>query len=277
MTWAVIGIALALPVGLYVALGNIQALGTRWEGSAQISLFLKQNLPDAAQQRLVEELQQWPEIEAIHVISKDEALAEFQALSGFADVLSHLEHNPLPVVLELLPAAEHSDPKAADALLQRLQKLPPVDLAQLDLEWVQRLAAMLALGQRLALGLVILLSMGVLLIIGNTIRLEIENRRDEIVVAKLVGATDAFVRRPFLYTGFWYGLGGGLCAGVIVGIGLAVLNRPVATLAGLYQSDYRLLGLGSADMLSLLMMAALLGFFGAWFSVGRHLDALEPR
>jgi cell division transport system permease protein len=142
---------------------------------------------------------------------------------------------------------------------------------------VQRLNAMLKLGQRMALGLVLLLSLGVLLIIGNTIRLEIENRRDEISVTKLVGATDAFVRRPFLYTGMFYGLGGGIVASLIIVLGLAVLNKPAATLAGLYQSDYQLLGLNFSDMLSLWLMSALLGFFGAWFSVSQHLDDLQPQ
>ncbi len=276
MTWAVIGIALALPVGFYVSLGNVQALGHRWEGTAQISLFLQKRVSDKAVERLTDQLKSWPEVDEIHVISRDEALEEFQALSGFADVLSHLDHNPLPVVIELLPTAAHSDSSSAQLLLKRLQELPPVELAQLDLEWVQRLAAMLKLGQRMALGLVILLSTGVLLVIGNTIRLEIENRRDEIIVAKLVGATDAFVRRPFLYTGVWYGIGGGFVATAIVAAGLAVMNKPVATLAGLYQSNFQLLGLSFADMLSLWMMSALLGFFGAWFAVSRHLDDLEP-
>ena len=154
--------------------------------------------------------------------------------------------------------------------------MPGVDIAQLDLEWVQRLNAMLVLGQRLALGLVILLSAGVLLIIGNTIRLEIENRRDEVVVVKLVGATDSFVRRPFLYTGIFYGLGGGIVASLIVSVGLAILNEPVSTLAGLYQSSYQLLGLNFGDMLSLWFMSAMLGYFGAWLSVSQHLDQLEP-
>lgn len=277
ITWAVIGIALALPVGLYVALGNIQVLGDRWDGNAQISLFLHQRVTSQTEQRLMEQLQSWPEIGALNVISKQQALEEFQAISGFAEIVGHLEHNPLPTVIEVSPSGQHSDSIHAQLLLKKLQALPPVELAKLDLEWVQRLAAMLAVGQRIALGLVMLLSTGVLLIIGNTIRLEIENRRDEIIVTKLVGATDAYVRRPFLYTGVWYGLGGGILASLIIAISLALMNQPVATLAGLYQSDYQLLGLSLSDILSLWVMAALLGFFGAWFSVSKHLDAMEPR
>ena len=277
VTWLVIGIALALPVGLYVALGNIEELSHRWDGDAQISLFLHQRVSVQSEQRLQQQLRNWPEIESLNIVSKQQALEEFQAISGFADVLQHLDHNPLPTVIEVGPTKSYSDVKNAEKLLKKLQALPPVELAKLDLQWVQRLTAMLEVGQRLALGLVILLSMGVLLVIGNTIRLEIENRRDEIIVTKLVGATDAYVRRPFLYTGLWYGLGGGFIASIIIGVALAVLNKPVATLAGLYQSDYMLLGLSFGDMVSLWLMAALLGFFGAWFSVSKHLDAMEPR
>lgn len=276
MTWAVIGIALALPVGFYVALGNVQQLSGRFEGNAQISLFLHQRVSAQSVERLSSELSSWREVKSLTVISKEEALEEFQAMSGLGNVLRHLQENPLPVVIEITPIDQFSNAEAAELLLKRLRDLPPVDLAQLDLQWVQRLNAMLALGQRMALGLVILLSLGVLLIIGNTIRLEVENRREEIMVTKLVGATDSFVRRPFLYTGIWYGFGGGVIASIIIMIGLAILNEPTVTLAGLYQSDYQLLGLSFADMFSLWLMSALLGFFGAWFSLSRHLDELEP-
>ncbi len=276
ITWLVIGIALALPVGLYVALGNVQELSTRWDGDAQISLFLDQKVSKSSEQRLIKQLKTWEEIETVHVISKQQGLKEFQAISGFSDALVYLDDNPLPTVIELVPTAVFSEVNKAEALLIKLQKIPQVELAKLDLQWIQRLTAMLAVGQRLALGLVILLSMGVLLVIGNTIRLEIENRRDEIIVTKLVGATDAYVRRPFLYTGFWYGLGGGLFSSIIIAVGLTLLNKPVSTLAGLYDSDYLLLGLSLSDMLSLWVMAALLGFCGAWFSVAKHLETMEP-
>lgn len=277
MTWLVIGIALALPVGFYVAISNVQALSGRLDSSAQISLFLQQKANDQQIQRLQESLKSWPELAEVKLISKEQGLAEFQAMSGLADVLSHLQDNPLPVVLELTPHSDYSKPKQAEKLLEKLKPLPLVDVAQLDLQWVQRLNAMLILGQKMALGLVLLLSLGVLLIIGNTIRLEVENRREEIVVVKLVGGTDGFIRRPFLYTGMFFGLGGGIVASIIVSLGLAVLNAPVAKLAGLYQSDYRLLGMPLEDVLALWLMAALLGFFGAWLALNRHLDELEPQ
>lgn len=277
MTWLVIGIALALPVGFYVAISNVQQLSGRLDSSAQISLFLEQKASNAQIERLLEQLEGWPELREVKLISKEQGLEEFQAMSGLADVLSHLQDNPLPVVIELTPNKAYSKPKEAKQLLQKLKPLPLVDIAQLDLQWVQRLNAMLVLGQKMALGLVLLLSLGVLLIIGNTIRLEVENRREEIVVIKLVGGTDSFIRRPFLYTGLFFGLGGGIVASLIVSIGLAVLNEPVAKLAGLYQSDYRLLGMPAEDVLALWLMAALLGFFGAWLALNRHLDELEPQ
>lgn len=277
VTWLVIGIALALPVGFYVTLANVQTLGKQWQSTTQISLYLHQKTSDQAVESLHRELSVWPEIDELRLISKEEGLQDFQSLSGFSDVLKHLDHNPLPVVIEVLPARSHSQAAEAELLLQRLQKLPQVDIAQLDMEWLQRLALMLQIGQRMALAMVLLLSLGVLLIIGNTIRLEIENRRDEILVVKLVGGTDAFVRRPFLYTGLWYGLGGGILATLIVALGLAVLSEPVANLAGLYSSSYRLNGLSFTDTVSLWLMASLLGYFGAWLSVGQHLDELEPR
>lgn len=277
VTLAVIGIALALPIGFYVTLANVQDLGQRWESTTRISLFLDQKASDEAIQRLKTELSVWPEVEQLHVVSKEEGLQEFKTISGFADVLKHLDHNPLPVVIEILPRSDYSDSAKAYELRQRLNDLPLVELAQLDMEWLQRLSTMLQIGQRMALGMVVLLSLGVLLIIGNTIRLEIENRRDEIIVVKLVGGTDAFVRRPFLYTGMWYGLGGGILATLVVVMGLWLLSGPVASLAGLYQSDYRLSGLSFADTLWLWLMATLLGYCGAWFSVSQHLDALEPQ
>lgn len=277
ITLTVIGIALALPVGFYVTLANVQTLGKNWESTTQISLYLDRRATAQAIENLRTDLSLWPEIEQLTLISQEQGLADFRAMSGFADVLKHLDYNPLPVVIEILPNAEYSDSAKAYELLKKLQALPLVDMAQLDMEWLQRLALMLKIGQRMALGMVLLLSLGVLLIIGNTIRLEIENRRNEIIVVKLVGGTDAFVRRPFLYTGLWYGLGGGILASLIVVAGLSMLSQPVASLAGLYQSDYRLLGLSLSDTVSLWVMAALLGYFGAWLSVGQHLDELEPR
>ena len=277
MTWLVIGIALALPSGLYVVLGNLQAISHGWDGAAQISLFLEQNVSESEGRKLVKSLSIRPEIHSAEYISRQQALKEFQELSGFGEVLENLDENPLPALIIVRPQDAKASAQMTEKLLTELQGLAAVELAQLDLEWVKRLYTMMKLGERLTTALALLLSLGVLLIIGNTIRLSIENRRDEILVIKLVGGTDVFVRRPFLYTGFWYGFGGGVIAWLIIVIGLFWLREPVAELAGLYQSQFSLLGLGFTDTIGLWMTGAMLGFLGAWLAVGRHLGAIEPR
>lgn len=276
ITVAVIAIALALPSAFYVLLGNAHEIGRQWDSTTQISLYLDRRANDNAINNLQKELALWPEIDKITLINKEQGLADFRKHSGFSDVLAHLSDNPLPAVLEILPQDSIDNSEKAKALLHKLEQQSLVETAQLDMEWLERLALMLEIGQRLTFALVILLSLGVLLIIGNTIRLEIENRRDEIIVAKLVGATDAFVRRPFLYTGLWYGLAGGLVSSLIVNFSLWLLSNPTQALATSYQSQFTLLGISFADTVSLWCIAALLGYFGAWLSVGKHLDELEP-
>ena len=275
MTCAAIAIALALPVGFYLFLNNIQSLGPNWQGHAQISAFLVKGTPEGKAKRFLADLKLWPEINQIHYISEEEALEEFQALSGVDNLLIDLKQNPLPIVLEIEPARKYQSSESAKKLLVKLEKEPLVHMAQLDLAWVERLNVMITIGQRIALGMIIFLSAGVLLVVGNTIRLEIESRRAEIDVAQLVGATDAFVRRPFLYTGIIYGLGGGLIAMVILSLALLFLSEPVASLTSLYSLDKSLLTLSFSDTSSLLFMAVLLGFVGAWLSVNRHLDKLS--
>ncbi len=277
MTWLVIGIALALPAALYVALGNLQELGRAWDGAAQISLYLKMDVSHEEAKALAQQLRLRPEVGSTEFISREQALEEFRTLSGYGDVLQSLERNPLPALITLRPEHKEDATQITEGLMQELQALPQVELAQLDLQWVQRLYSMMRLGQRLTLALALLLALGVLLVIGNTIRLAIESRRDEILIVKLVGGTNAFVRRPFLYCGFWYGLGGGIIAWLIISIALSWLSHSVSELAGLYQSQFQLLGLGLADTVTLWCGGALLGLFGAWLAVTRHLGAIEPR
>jgi cell division transport system permease protein len=276
MTCSAIAIALALPVGFYLCLNNIQAFGPQWEGHTQISLFLNKNVSKDRISRLVETLDYWPEISKVSMVDKAEALTEFQEVTGLSDVLSALDDNPLPQVIELMPAQAHREPKAAEILLNRLEKLPEVDIAQLDLAWVQRLSIIIEIGHRIALGMMLFLASGVLLVIGNASRLEIESRRAEIEVAQLVGATKAFVRRPFLYTGALYGFIGGVIAMLILSMALYYLSEPLSELSGLYKHQNRLLTLNISDIFSLLTMAVLLGWVGSWLSVNRHLERLTP-
>ncbi|MES9882442.1 MAG: permease-like cell division protein FtsX [Sedimenticola sp.] len=276
MTTAVIGIALALPTGLYLLLENVQTLSGGWEGAAGISLFLEQKVSDRDATRAASKLRLDPAINRIEVITKEDALGEFRNLSGFAGALDALDENPLPAVLIIEPASEHTSPEAAERLLARLQKLPEVAFAQLDLQWVRRFHAITEIAQRGVLVLASLLGLAVLLIVGNTIRLEIQNRHSEIEITKLIGGTDAFIRRPFLYNGLWYGLFGGIIAWLMVTLSVGLLDNPVSRLAGLYHSGFDLSGISFATLLALISGSALLGLTGSWIAVGRHLSEIEP-
>ncbi len=276
MTAAVIGIALAMPAYLYLLLNNVDRLSGAWDGQASLSVFLKQTVPEATAENLAGRIRGWPEVAGVTLVTPEQALEEFRQRSGFADVLDTLEENPLPAVLLVLPVPEQSGPQAAADLQNRLQSLPETDQAQLDLQWVQRLTAMLALAQRGVLVIGILLGLAVLLVVGNTIRLEIQGRREEIVVTRLIGATDGFIRRPFLYCGTWYGLIGAVFAWLLVEAGFWLLANPVRQLADLYQSSFQLQTLPVLLLLLLLAGGILLGLLGSWLAVGRHLGAIEP-
>lgn len=276
MTIAVIGIALALPTGLYVALQNVQGISAGWESAAQISLFLKKGVDDGAARVLAAELQAYAEVAQVSYIAPEQALADFRATSGFGDALDVLGENPLPAVLVVRPAADSGSASGIEQLLERLKQRPEVEIAQLDMEWVKRLFAILQIGQRGVLVLAVLLALAVLLIVGNTIRLIINNRRDEIEINKLIGATDAFIRRPFLYFGLWFGLLGGALAWLLVSASLLALAGPVRRLAVLYDSSYSLAGPGWTNGVALLALSGALGLLGAWLAVRRHLAEIEP-
>lgn len=272
LTTAVIAIALALPSGLLVILDNLQRLNTSWDGSSSISLFMRQAISDTQIDRLAQELEGWPRISAVQIVHRDQALAEFRELSGFGEALNALEENPLPGVLVVKPATQEN----IETLLDDLGRLPEVELAQIDLQWVRRFGTLMEIGRRGVLVVGALLGLAVLLIVGNTIRLDIQNRRDEIEVSKLIGGTDAFIRRPFLYIGSWYGLLGALLAWLLVSLGFALIDGPARQLAGLYDSRFLLIGL-SWQAIGLLILTGIgLGLAGSWLAVGRHLDDIEP-
>lgn len=275
MTALVIAIALALPAALQLALTNFQRAIAGWDGQPQISVFLHKGSRESAVQAWVEELRGEPQVAEVTHISPEEALREFQQASGLGDALAGLPDNPLPAVLLVRPRS--AEQAALEQLADRLRAGALSESVVLDLAWVQRLAQLTELGKRLSAGLAALLALGVLLVVVNSIRLHIESRREEILVVKLVGGTDAFVRRPFLYSGFWYGVFGGLLAWLLVSAGAALLAGPVAGLSGLYGSGFALRGPGPGYLLALTGGAALLGLFGAWLAVARHIRAIEPR
>lgn len=276
LTAAAIGITLALPAGLHVMLQNISTLSYSWESSVQASLFLRDTVSEAEGEKLARELGRREGIAEASYISRTKALAEFRQLSGFGEALDVLQENPLPAVIVVRPHTSHG-PEQIDQLVRELGALPGVDQARLDTAWLERLYAILdiiRLGVQIIGGL---LALAIVITVGNTIRLDIQSRREEIVVLKLIGATDAFIRRPFLYTGTCFGLLGGVLAWLLVSFGLWTLSTPVEKLASLYQSDYQLSGLALDSSLALLGGAMLLGWLGSWWTVARHLGDIEPR
>lgn len=275
MTIAVIGIALLLPTTLFVAMNNLQILSEGVSESSRITLYLADSLSEAEGRSLSEQLLARPDIGTGAYISPVQAAEEFREYSGLGDVLSELEENPLPAVIVLSP--QDIDEASGAALLAELNGLPGVESAQLDLEWIARLQRFLDLAQRMSAALMLILALAVLFVVGNTIRLAIEGRRAEIVVVKLVGGTDSYVARPFLYTGFWYGLGGGLLAWLLLSVIMLALGGPLDALLALYDNQHSVRGLSLLPGLVLLAGSALLGWLGAWISVRQHLAAIEPR
>ncbi|MEJ2565377.1 MAG: permease-like cell division protein FtsX [Gammaproteobacteria bacterium] len=277
MTAVVIGVALALPSGFHALLRSVQSLASGWEGDvAQVSLFLKPEIKDDAARNLAWRLRSMDDVAGVRYISPQQAVDEFQRSSGLSDALAYLDENPLPAVLVVKPAEGFAQPEVVHDLVERLQALPEVESTQLDWAWLKRLRALVALADRAMTLVGAVLAVAVLFIVGNTIRLAIENRREEIVITKLVGATDAFIRRPFIYGGIWYGLAGGLIALFIVDGVIWGMSGPVARLAALYKSDFHLGIIGATETVVILLAGSVLGWLGAWLAVGRHLRHIEP-
>ena len=277
MTALVVAIALALPTTLFIAINNVQTLGDSWDASPKISVYLHTRARDVAITGFKQELEQRGDVSSVQYISPDEALASFQAMAGFGNALELLEQNPLPPTLVVTPSSQASAPAMLAALAETIGKSPLVESVDLDMDWVRRLREIMILGKKIVIILASLLGLGVLLALGNSIRLAIESRRDEIIIVKLVGGTNGFVRRPFLYTGAWYGFFWGMLAVLLVYLGYQSLASSVSSLAAAYQSSFSLEGLSFGDNLLLLLSSTLLGLFSAWLAVGKHLNEIEPR
>lgn len=280
LTVFVIGISLALPACLHVFVSNAQALGGNWNRALDISVYLKKSVDAASAERLADKLKKREDVAEVRLIEADDALKEFREYSGFGAALDALTDNPLPHVLVITPATAKAESIALDgrlaALATELRALPESELVQFDTAWVQRLSAMLDAARRAIVLIAVLLAVGVMVIVSNTIRLDIQNRRDEIEVAKLVGASNAFVRRPFLYSGFWYGLAGGLLAIVIVTLTVWVLSSPVQRIATLYGSAFTLQGLSPIHAAAVLAAGVAVGWLGSLIATNRHIRYIEP-
>jgi cell division transport system permease protein len=276
LTAAAIGITLALPAGLYVMMKNVHVLSYSWESSVQASLFLRDSVSESDGQQLTRELGRRQGVSEARYISREQALREFRELSGFGEALDVLHDNPLPAVIVVTPDPSQT-PQQIDALVRDLGGMPQVDQARLDTAWLEKLYTILDI-VRLGIQIIAaLLGLAVIITVGNTIRLDIQSRRDEIVVLKLIGATNAFIRRPFLYTGACYGLIGAALAWLLIAIGLWTLADPVQRLAGLYHSSFRLTGLDLESTGLILVAGMVLGWLGSWWTVARHLGDIEPR
>ena len=278
MTVAVIAIALALPTALYLTVENIQRLGSNFESSAQITVYVQNGAKPEAIKKLQDKLENLPAVDSVSYISAEQALLEFKALSGFGSALRYLEDNPLPAVFLVQPiVSEPIDLAQTNSLIASIADLPGVEDVQIDMQWLQRLHSLTEVGHKVVLALGATLGLGVLLVIGNTIRLAIQSRRDEIIVVKLVGGTNAYVRRPFLYNGVLLGLFGALAASIMLYLSVVWISSSIADLADLYQSQYRLAGLGFLRFLMLMCLGGLFGLAGAWIAVSKHLKDIEPK
>ena len=278
LTVVVIAIALALPSAMFLVLHNVQQLGTGIESSQQMTVFVEKATTRSAIDQLGDDIEQLAHVASVTYISEEQALEEFKVSSGFGSALQYLDKNPLPAVFLVQPKSINTtDITHTQDLVTAITELNAVDEVQIDMLWMQRLLTITEISQKLVLAIGIALGVGVLLVIGNTIRLAIQSRRDEIIVVKLVGGTDAYVRRPFLYTGLLLGLLGAMMASLMLVTCVVWLGRSVNALADLYQSQFHLVGPGFSGILTLWMIGALIGVMGAWVAVMQHLREIEPK
>ena len=277
LTVIVIGIALALPAALYLTVANMRSVTRGLDDTVQLSVYFRLSTTEAEAKKAAAAIAARHGIAETKLVSPDEGLAEFQKLSGIGDALKALPDNPLPWLLQVRPAPPQDSAAAVESLAGELRKMDGVDLVEADTAWVRRLHAIEDTMQQLVLLVAAVLAAGVLAVVGNTIRLEINGRRAEIEVTKLVGGSNAFVRRPFLYSGLWQGLAGGLLAAGLVTIGLMVLEPFIARLAAAYGSSFALQGLSITEWPVVVGSGAALGFLGAWLAAAYHLRRIEPR
>jgi len=274
MTVAVIGITLSLPGGFYLFLKNIDALSGDFRSTTQISLYLDLDTSEKQARALEKDIAGMDHVAVTRFISREQSLEDFRRDSGFGKSIDTLSSNPLPHTIIVEPG--DADTFTVRGLQNRLQAMPGVEIAKLDTEWLERLYTIIEIAKRSVAIITVLFAFAVLLIIGNTIRLDIQNRYQEIIVTKLIGATDAFIRRPFLYGGVWYGLLGGITSWLIVEIGFLAISGPLARLNLLYMSDMNLITFSFQDFIILIASSTLLGLAGSWIAVARHLNQIEP-
>lgn len=276
MTILVIAVTLALPAAMHLMIKNAQSISDSWDNALDFSVYLRKEISAEDARQLADIIGQRADVESVTLITADEGLADFKEQSGFGDALDHLSENPLPHTLVVRPSEANTE-VSMGLLNEELGNLPETEFVQVDTAWVQRFHAILEILERaVAIGAA-LLAAAIIVIVGNTIRLDIQNRSEEIEVTKLIGASNAFVRRPFLYSGLWYGLAGGILALGLVAYGLYALAAPVGRLSGLYGSNFSILALDLGESLFIVAVGILLGLLGSWIAAARHMWRIEPR
>ena len=270
----VMGIALSLPTGIYVFMENLQSISGETANSPQMSLFLKLDAKKEDIKRIKQRLEEDSQIVSFQFVSKDVALQQLQQNNGLTDITASLVRNPLPDAF-IVHTLENT-PETLEQLRMAMHKWPEIEHVQFDSAWIERLNALLKLGRFVVLMLATLLSVAIIAIMFNTIRLQILTKRDEIEISKLIGATDNFIRRPFLYFGTIQGISGGIIAWSIITFAIETMNAELVELARLYDFDLQLQHLSPEDSISLLVFSAWLGWLGARLSVASHLWQIEP-
>ena len=270
LTISVMALALALPLGLWLVLGNIERFAGNVQQSREISVFLQPSIDEAQARALAESLRARSDIAQVEMKTPQQGLQELRERSGLADAIDAAGANPLPSVLVVVPEGDET------LLSESLRTLPEAELVQHDAQWRQRLDAWLRFGQRAAWVLAALFGLGALLVVGNTVRLDIQSRRDEIAVLQLLGASDGFIRRPFLYLGAWYGLAAGALAMALLTLAALALQAPIAELAASYGSGFMLRGFVALHALGVVLGATVLGWLGAGLVTGHFLRQTRP-
>jgi len=277
MTVLVLGIAMFLPLGLYVTLSNLGSLNLHRDEWNVMTVFFGPGTQEAEVRRVAEALEKRLQPQQVIVISPAKGLADFREASGFGESLDLLEVNPLPWVMQVSPQPGSTGQveQSVAELTAYLRSIDSIEEVQFDYKWLQRLGHMLALGQAVVTVLILLFGLAVVVVVANTIRLDVAARAEEIEILALVGAGKAFIRQPFLYTGLWYGLLGASFAIVLLHLMLFYLSGPLGLLLETYGTVFTLRGPGGSNTLWLLFGGGLLGWLGAWISVQRYLRLLK--
>ncbi|MEL0658541.1 permease-like cell division protein FtsX [Psychromonas arctica] len=277
MTIFVLGIALSLPTVFHVVYKNVERVSGQWDSASEISLFLKKDISEERVQVLINKLGLYKDIETVTYISRHQALEEFKEMSGFSKALNYLDENPLPAVLVVIPVKEAMNTAGNKLLVAKLEREQDIDLVRVDIDWIEKLQAIFYLVVDVVIGIATLLLLSVLLIVSNTIRLNILNQRAEIEVLKLVGATNSFIQLPYLYIGAWYGFLGGVIAWLFSFVLVIWLESGVMNLTDLYQANFELISLSFDGTIILLVTSALLGLIASFISVKQYLVTIEPK